>query len=402
MNSEKIIISGVGCALVDLIYKGVSFQSPAFRKYTSKKPGDGGMSPGKLVFTEELENFAKTPQTTIIKELVGDKVPDAVNIGGPSLVAMILASQLLNRENFEVRFFGMAGKDNNQRAIFKLLREIPLDIRGYKISKERATPTTDVFSDPDYDHGHGERTFVNDIGAAWDFSPEKLNESFFEADIHCYGGTALVPHLHDHLSSLLEKSKGKKAITVVNTVFDFRNQKKNPHEAWPLVDDKDDYQRIDLLIMDHEEALRISGKNEIDAAVAFFSDSGVASFIITNGAKDLAAYSNGSLFKEKGRLSFATSRKVRDALMDTSVKKGDTTGCGDNFAGAVIASLASQLKKGQKGQLDFSEAISWGVAAGGNCCFTVGGTYIEERPGELSDKIKEIQEDYQRQIANFM
>ena len=125
----------------------------------------------------------------------------------------------------------------------------------------------------------------------------------------------------------------------------------------------------------------------------------MASLIITNGAKDLVAYSSGGLFKEQGDLSFPTSLRVREALIDPTVKKGDTTGCGDNFAGAVIASLASQLKEGKRGQLDLSEAISWGVAAGGNCCFTVGGTCLEEMPGEMMQKIETIQRDYLKQIG---
>ena len=54
MSKEKIVISGTGCALADFIYNGVSFNSISFKKYLSKKAGDGGLSPGKLVFTEEL------------------------------------------------------------------------------------------------------------------------------------------------------------------------------------------------------------------------------------------------------------------------------------------------------------------------------------------------------------
>ncbi len=50
--SNKIIISGAGCAIADLIYNRVSFASPGFQKYISKQNGDGGLSPGKLVFTE--------------------------------------------------------------------------------------------------------------------------------------------------------------------------------------------------------------------------------------------------------------------------------------------------------------------------------------------------------------
>jgi hypothetical protein len=38
------------------------------------------------------------------------------------------------------------------------------------------------------------------------------------------------------------------------------------------------------------------------------------------------------------------------------------------------------------------------VSAGGNCCFTVGGTYLEASPFELKNKIQAIQEDFIRQI----
>ena len=57
MNNKKIIISGAGCALADFLYTDISFNSPGFKKYLSKNPGDGGLSPGKLVFNEELEKF---------------------------------------------------------------------------------------------------------------------------------------------------------------------------------------------------------------------------------------------------------------------------------------------------------------------------------------------------------
>ena len=50
-------ISGTGCALADFLYSGISFEGEDFKKYRSEKRGDGGLSPGKLVFTEELEKF---------------------------------------------------------------------------------------------------------------------------------------------------------------------------------------------------------------------------------------------------------------------------------------------------------------------------------------------------------
>lgn len=48
-NSNKIIISGAGCAITDLIYNRVSFASPGFQQCFSKQLGDGGLSPCNLV-----------------------------------------------------------------------------------------------------------------------------------------------------------------------------------------------------------------------------------------------------------------------------------------------------------------------------------------------------------------
>jgi sugar/nucleoside kinase (ribokinase family) len=399
MDSDKIVISGIGCALLDLIYNGTSFDSPNFRKYISRKDGDGGLSPGKLVFAEELEHFSGESYAQILRTVVRNRQADTLNVGGPSLVSLILAAQLLNTSEFAVKFYGIAGDDANGGEICKKLRQTPLDISNYNVSNNRPTPTTDVFSDPNYDHGHGERTFVNNIGAAWDYLPKHIPDDFFEADITCFGGTALVPAIHDHLTGLLSHARKHNCITVVNTVFDFRNQKKNPDLPWPLVDRIEDYSLIDVLIMDREEALKISGQDALDAAVAFFMSTTLSSFIITNGADHLWAGSNGGLFQKAEATKFPISNRIAQELKSHPGHRGDTTGCGDNFAGGIISSVAMQLKNRKKGQLNFTEAISWGVSAGGNCCFTVGGTYLEAAPFELRNKIQEIREDFIRQIG---
>ncbi|MGD0342497.1 MAG: PfkB family carbohydrate kinase, partial [Bacteroidales bacterium] len=222
-------------------------------------PGDGGLSIGKLVFTEELEKFSNMPYQEIIKDILEDRTYDAFNIGGPSLVSLINASQLLNSDEYEVRFFGMAGKDETAEKIFEIVRRTPLNINNYHITKRKATPFTHVLSDPDFDEGHGERTFINNIGGAWKFTPGHLDNRFFNSDIVCFGGTALVPQIHDNLTFLLTRAKKNNCITLVNTVFDFRNEKDNPDKPWPLVNSNESFGLIDLLIMDCEEALRISG-----------------------------------------------------------------------------------------------------------------------------------------------
>jgi sugar/nucleoside kinase (ribokinase family) len=399
MNLEKITITGAGCAIADLIFNKVSFSCPEFEKYCSLTEGDGGLHPGKLVFTEELEKFSGKAYPQILNEIVGVRAPDTINVGGPSLVAMIHAAQLLDKENFEVKFYGLGGDDVFYNQIIDIVRQTPLEITHYNVSTGKATPTTDVFSDPTYDNGHGERTFVNNIGAAWDFTPDKIDDSFFNGDIQCFGGTALVPYLHDHLSDLLKHSKQEDCITVVNTVFDFRNQKSNPDKPWPLMDSFADYGLIDMLIMDCEEALKISDTANIEEAAIYFSTTGVASFIITNGAGELACWSNGKLFEKTEILRFPVSNYIVNKLKTKPDERGDTTGCGDNFAGGIITSIALQLKDTSKGEFSLPEAISWGVSSGGFCCFTVGGTYLEKEAGEKNSEIEIIKNHYIKQIS---
>jgi sugar/nucleoside kinase (ribokinase family) len=397
-KSGKIIISGTGCALGDYLYNRISFDSTLFRKYLSRSPGDGGLNPGKLVFTEDLEKFAGTPYNQILDEITQGKEPDAFNAGGPSLVPLIHASQLLGRE-YEVRFHGLAGTDETSERLFEIIRKTPLNVAHYQLTKNSSTPFTDVFSDPHFEKGMGERSFANNLGAAFEFSPAMLDDAFFESRIACFGGTAIVPKIHDNLTMLLQKAKKSNSITLVNTVYDFRSEKSNPGGQWPLVSDEKHFELIDVLIMDCEEALKISGKDNIDNAVNYFSSTNVSSFFITNGANDVYYYSNGNLFVKSNPSPAPVSDFVVTTLKENPGLKGDTTGCGDNFVGGIVASLAWQLKDQEMGKLDIIDALSWGVASGGFSCFTLGGVYLENREGEKFRKVKEIQEKYMQQLA---
>jgi sugar/nucleoside kinase (ribokinase family) len=154
------------------------------------------------------------------------------------------------------------------------------------------------------------------------------------------------------------------------------------------------------MIMGSEEALKISGENTIEAAAEYFHSTLVSSFIITNGANDLFAGSNGVLFENTGIVKFPVSKMIEYRLKSNPQRKGDTTGCGDNFAGGIITSIALQLKNKKKGNFSLPEAISWGVSSVGNCCFTIGGTYLETTPGEIKQNIQSLQGAYLEQIKN--
>jgi len=395
----NVKISGVGCCLLDYLYSNIDFNGPEFSKYLSVKEGDGGLSPGRLVFTEELEKYSNNPIKEILSELVSGKEPDEYNLGGPAIVAIIHAAQLLN-EAADVGFYVAVGEDTISERILEIIDETPVKLARTKIVKT-PSPFTYVLSDPEYNEGHGERTFINNIGAAKDILPEDLDNDFFKSEIVVFGGTAIVPTIHDNLLELLIRAKKSGAVTIVNTVFDFRSEKSAPGTKWPLGSSDESYKHIDILIMDMEEALKLSGQTTLDEACNFFTGSGVGSFIITNGALPVTLYSGGKLFKSQTVISLPVSVAVLNELKHNTGLAGDTTGCGDNFVGGIIASVAWQLAEKGDQALDLVEACSWGIASGGFACFIMGGTYIEFKPGEKLNLVKPYYDLYQDQLKEI-
>jgi sugar/nucleoside kinase (ribokinase family) len=197
------------------------------------------------------------------------------------------------------------------------------------------------------------------------------------------------------MTELLKKAKLNGCITIVNTVFDFRNEKLNPDRKWPLGNSDESYQFIDLLIADQEEALRLSGQTTAGAAIRFFLDKKVSALIVTNGSKNISVYSNGSFFQPHALTELPVSQQVVEELKYN--KDGDTTGCGDNFVGGAIASIVNQLQRGDR-HPDIQEVCCWGIVSGGFACFYIGGTYFEQKSGEKLTKIKPYYESYQQQI----
>ena len=390
---KKIRISGVGCCLLDRIYDNVNFQSEAFRKYISKKAGDGGLEPGKLTFEEEVERFAgQSFSSEILPLLTEGREPQKENVGGPCIVALINASQLANKESI-VSFYGCRGDDRVGEEIASKLKQTKLDLSHYRIQKDSETPSTTVLSDPNYAGGHGERTFVNTIGASWHYLPEEVDNSFYESDICVFGSTALVPRIHQGLCAMLKRAKSKGRITVVNTVYDFLSEKEHPGQRWPMGESDESYQHIDLLIVDHEEALRLSGCSDIPSSIAFFREKGAGAVLVTNGAQNIWLWADSPLFGKVEQQTMPVSAAVGEALKQG--KKGDSTGCGDNFAGGVIGALARQLS--EDCSFDLLDACRWGIVSGGFACFYYGGTNLEQQEGEKYSHLQNLYDQYIRQ-----
>ncbi len=188
-----IRIAGAGCALMDRLFVGVDFAGEVFRGYRSVSDGDGGLAPGKLVFVNDLERFAGRPFPYLLETLAPGSRADAENIGGPSIVAMIHAAQMLRGPGFHVSFHGVRGDDETGARLAARLAGLSLDCSSYAVAAG-PTPSTFVLSDPSWDGGHGERCFVNDIGVAAGYTKERLQEpragarGFLDSDIVVFGG----------------------------------------------------------------------------------------------------------------------------------------------------------------------------------------------------------------------
>ncbi|MFZ2635297.1 MAG: PfkB family carbohydrate kinase [Rectinemataceae bacterium] len=396
-------IAGAGCSLIDYIHTGVDFSSPEFAALRSRNPGDGGLEPGALVFAEDFERFAGRDLDDALMPLLRGRAPDACNIGGPGVVSLIHAAQILydagtsSGQRFSVSFRGVVGDDPDADHLRAMLGSNRIEISGC-LSKPGKTPFTLVLSDSGYDRGRGERSFINEIGAAASFQASDLPEAFFDSTIVTFGGTALTPALHDSLDGLLARAKSRGALTIVNTVYDYRNQRRDPVGRWPLGSRDEAWPSIDLLITDLEEARRLSGRPDATGALAFFRDRGVGAAVVTAGTSEIFAASwTGERFAPAPERTFPVSGAIVRELADHPERRGDTTGCGDNFAGGLIASAAMQLDSGAP-KIDLKETLAWGAASGGFACFHVGGVWLEPCPGDKRRLLEPYVEAWRRQV----
>lgn len=395
-------IGVTGCALIDYLYSSVDFSSPAFLTYQTRSAGDGGLRPGGLVFASDLEDFAGVPLKEVLENVVGNHEPDAANVGGPAIVAAIHTGQVGAQKDIRVSFYGARGNDRDGSLPLERLADAPLSLSAYRVFPG-PTPSTIVLSDPDYAAGSGERCFINTIGAATHYSPESLNDDFFDSDLVLFGGTALVPSLHDRLDECVVRAHQRGAITVIGTVYDFRNEQRAPDKPWPLLERADNYQHVDLLITDHEEALRISGAQSAHGALETFLDWGVGAAVVTRGTEPLIAESVGERLPKCGRIELPISEDIsaENAAGDNPLgsEGKDTTGCGDNFVGGALYALARAKSRAVLASTDFRSVLAHGVVAGGIASFHLGGTYREETAGEKAVLVREYYAKYLAQIG---
>jgi sugar/nucleoside kinase (ribokinase family) len=347
------------------------------------------------VFAEDFERFMGKPYEAALAEISGGAAGSR-NLGGPSVVSLAHAAQILG-DKAEVGFYGVRGGDEAGDFVEAALAR--LAFKEYRLlRKNGATPRTDVISDPNYDSGHGERTFINLLGTANQFGPEDLEEAFFDADIIAFGGTGIVPLIHDGLTGLLKRARHNGGVTVVNLVYDYRSEIAAPGKKWKLGVLDDAYPHIDILIADRDEALKTSGCSSADEAIRWFLARGTGAALVTEGSRDIRLAAGRGVFAPLDLQVMPVCEEVNQELARFPERRGDTTGCGDNFAGGIIAGLAEQLAVLPRGKADLRECAVLGTAAGGFACFTIGGTYYETRAGEKRERLEPYVAAYRKQL----
>jgi len=133
--------------------------------------------------------------------------------------------------------------------------------------------------------------------------------------------------------------------------------------------------------------------------LTFFQAQGTGAAIVTDGARDIHFYSDGKVFTSIHNGLLPTSKEIRRILESPERPIGDTTGCGDNFVGGILASLALQKESGlYRGAFDLVDACEMAIVSGGFACFYLGGTYIEKHEGEKRAHIQHFLELYRRQL----
>jgi len=387
-------ISGVGCCVLDALYDVPPGEGEArMARYLSRQRGDGGLLRGAAVLRRALEAQAGRPADQLVAEIAGG-APAKLKLGGVAAAAAIAAAQLLLGEGVEVRLYGNLSDDEDGALVRRLLAQTPVstDRMG---SRAGRFPRTYILNDRD-PRGHLERSFICETGTspALALAPAELDRDFFESEVTLFSAMWWEPRLHADLTRLLRECKRAGSITVVTTAFD--PSRGSVRGRWALGDSDEAYRYIDALVMDRAEALLHSGEAKLGPALDFYRRAGVGACAVTQGVEPVHYWARGGTFlPAEGQLPVPVAI-LRDKERGT-LPTGDSVGCGDNFAGGVVASIALQLRAGRS--LSLPEAVLLGNLAGGIASTHSGGVLLERRPGEKRSLVERYRRPYREQLA---
>ena len=386
-------ISGAGCCVLDVLHEVPPGEGQArLAPYLSRAPGDGGLVRGAAVLRSALEARAGRPVTEIAAEIAG--AGSRTTLGGVAAAALVAAAQIVRGEGIEVRLYANLSDDEDGALVRRLLSRTPLSTARLGTRRGRY-PKTHILNERG-DGGVAERSFIAEAGVsdALALAPEDLDRDFFESEVALFSAIWWEPRLCARLTDLLAACRRAGAVTVVGTAFD--PARGGDRGRWPIGDSDEAYRHIDLLVVNRAEALLHSGEADLDRALAFFRRAGAGAVLVTQGVEPVLYWSGGRPFTPaEGRVPVVEAI-LRDQASG-ALPTGDSVGCGDNFVGGVVASIAMQRRTGRP--LDLGEAAILGNLSGGIASAHAGGVLDERHPGEKRDLVLRYRPLYERQLA---
>ena len=231
----------------------------------------------------------------------------ARSFGGNGANTCFAAARLGGR----VRLAGLVGNDEEGDYILGELRDAGVDLRVAR--SELRTPVTVAVIRHD-----GARAFLHRPGASreafaepLEFTPELTAGC---AHFHLANPFAM-PKMRPEAARTLARARAAGLTTSLDTGWDALGE-------WldvigPCL------AHLDVLFVNEDEARRLSGRPDADAAGAFFHERGVGATVVKLGARGCAVFDGGHA----------------ESVPGFTITAVDTTGAGDCFAGAFLAGL---------------------------------------------------------------
>jgi sugar/nucleoside kinase (ribokinase family) len=383
-------VSGVGCCVVDLLYDlppGPDRLGP----WVSRATDDGGIIRGGAVLKSTFERRAGVPVEAWLSDVLRD-VPARRSLGGVCVVSLIAAAQLLPPGAASVEFHACIADAPLGDWLLEQIARTPL---GRAKLRRRAgrCPTTIILNERHAD-GTPERSFVTEPGTTEPLrlDPADLDRDFFESDVALFSCMQWEPRLFANLSAIVAASRRAGALTVMGTAFD---PSYPTDRRWPLGDSDDVYRHLDVLVTDRTEALMYSGERTLAGARRFFQQKGAAALVVTDGLAPVYYWSSGAVCTPaEGEMPIPAAIVEDEAT--GALPTGDTVGCGDNFVGGVVASLA--LQRAPRGRVDLLDAVRLGNLSGALASTHAGGVFPERTPGEKRALVERYRAAYDAQL----
>lgn len=214
-----------------------------------------------------------------------------------------------------VRLLGLVGNDAAGDSILSQLSAAGVDLRVERC--ELPTPTTVVVIRSD-----GARSFLHRPGSSREAfaDPVEFSPAIIEGCSHFHLANPFsMVKIRDHAAAMIRDARAAGLTTSLDTGWDALGQWMNV--LGPCLSS------LDMLFVNEDEAEQLSGNRDPHRAAAFFRERGVGTIVVKLGAQGCVIFDGANDMQ----------------IPAFSVKVVDTTGAGDCFAGAFLASLQRSM-----------------------------------------------------------